>query len=241
MSFNSIFQLLSDNLNNQMLEFLFKCTPWLIIPYVSLLFYGPTLHKILPSEKLKKVIKNIRNYIVVAIYFISTTMIILFFIWGVGYFLERISNENTYMSLAISILGMGLLFLLVIDLLLYQLSPTVLDSRIKQNFSSNYFLLNYFFEKLAAPFSCYFAITLTVKIYYTRFFPGLIIWFLYHSILLFIRCYKQIPNRRTLTLEEKFRYLIFDIAIKNIKNTLKKHYTLMKQNLSIFMNQSQKK
>lgn len=26
MSFNSIFQLLSDNLNNQMLEFLFKCT-----------------------------------------------------------------------------------------------------------------------------------------------------------------------------------------------------------------------
>lgn len=233
MSFDSFFQLVTKNFNNQTLEFLLKCTPWLVIPYVSLLFYGPTLHKILPNKKIKQLIKKIRNYIVITIYFFSITINNLFFIWGIGYFLGRISNENTYMSIAISILGMGLLFLLVVDLLLYQLSPSVLDSRSKYSFPSHYFLLNYVCEKLAAPFSCYLAVNLIVDGYYEIVFPGITIWIIYHLSLFFIRCDIKISNQkysilyknRLLSLKDLQKY-----CYRHVVKTYKKHLTLLKIN-----------
>lgn len=158
-----------------------KSVSLLLIPYMSFLLFGKSLRMILQTNKSKQFIFKLRTYLISTFYFVSLIFNNLLVIWFFGVKMNLFKEKSITFINIISVLSYLILFLLMIDLFLYQLYPRVILSRTIDNLNKKYILINYLYEKISTSFTSVFSASLVISMYVYNI-PILSIWMIYHIL-----------------------------------------------------------
>lgn len=170
-----------------------KSAPLLLIPYMSFLLFGKSLRMILQTNKSKQFIFKLRTYLISTFYFVSLIFNNLLVIWFIGVKMNLFKEKSITFTSIISVLSYLILFLLMIDLFLYQLYPRVILSRTNDNLNKKYILINYLYEKISASFTRVFSASLVTSMFIYDH-PIFVIWLSYHFIPKINKLINQLPK-----------------------------------------------